>query len=144
VQGTTCLEKGDLKSAVTSFGSNMNTRPDCQLLHRLAVLDGLLRMAGEVVQPDQGLQFHQTGQRWLGRFRPYFCGEKAGYSDLAGGAKISYELVTTRTSGRESSHWLIWLTPITVMEPSDLNIRRRMSSRASTHQLFHAIMRTDR
>src|ERR1700751_3137422 len=36
------LEKGDLKSAVTSFVGNINSRSDCQLPHRLAALGGVV------------------------------------------------------------------------------------------------------
>ncbi|WP_249152771.1 hypothetical protein [Bradyrhizobium liaoningense] len=43
------LDRGDLKSAVTSFVGNMNARPDCELPHYLATLGASLLTADDAL-----------------------------------------------------------------------------------------------
>jgi hypothetical protein len=43
------LDRGDLKSAVASFVSDMNARPDCELPHYLAALGVLLLMENDAL-----------------------------------------------------------------------------------------------
>ena len=43
------LDRGDLKTAVVSFVSDMNARPDCKLPHHLASLGVLLLMGNDVL-----------------------------------------------------------------------------------------------
>ena len=43
------LDRGDLNSAVASFVSNMNARPDCELPYYLATLGVLLLMANDAL-----------------------------------------------------------------------------------------------
>ena len=42
------LDRGDLKSAVSSFVNNMDARPDCRLPHHLAELGADLWMTKDV------------------------------------------------------------------------------------------------
>ena len=42
------LDRGDLKSAVSSFVNNMDARPDCELPHHLAELGVVLWMSKDV------------------------------------------------------------------------------------------------
>jgi hypothetical protein len=52
-----------------------------------------------VVQPHEGLWFHSAGRRRQGCVCPYFS--KAGYTNLAEGAKVSFDVVANR--GKESA-----------------------------------------
>ena len=42
------LDRGDLKSAISSFVKNMDARPDCELPHHLAELGVVLWMSKDV------------------------------------------------------------------------------------------------
>src|SRR3954464_15020682 len=46
------LDRGDLKSAVSSFVNNMDARPDCELPHHLAALGISLWMSKDVAGWD--------------------------------------------------------------------------------------------
>ena len=43
------LDRGDLRSAVASFVTNMNARPDCELPDHLAALGTLLLMRSDAL-----------------------------------------------------------------------------------------------
>jgi len=43
------LDQGDLKKAVVSFISDMNSRPDCKLPDHLAALGGVLLMGDDAL-----------------------------------------------------------------------------------------------